>query len=82
MYILHKQITRHLLILENKDGYCYFKVSEGGKDIMESDLYQTSTECAAAGMKFLDQLHEEIPLRSDYIPTMEDFLLLLQGGKK
>lgn len=82
MSILQKPIARELAIKENKDGYWYYKICEGEKEIMESDLYQTSTECACAGMKFLDTLHTEAPLQSNYIPTAADFIYPVEGGKK
>lgn len=79
---LQKQITRDISFHENKDGYHYYKIMEGEKEIIESDLYQTSTECVCAGMKFLDVLHTEAPLQSNYIPTAADFIYSLDGDKK
>lgn len=79
---LEKQITRDISFHENRDGAWYYKVTEGEKEIMESDLYQTSTECVCAGFKFLDALHTEAPLRSNYIPTVADFIYVIDGDKK
>ena len=79
---LQKQIAREISFHENKDGYWYYKVCEGEKEIIESDLYQTSTECVCAGVKFLNALHEESPLHSNYIPTAADFIYAVDGDKK
>lgn len=71
MATLEKQVTRDLSIKENKDGYWYYTITEAGKEIMESDLFQTSIECSQAGMKMMDALHEEHPLINNDPPRFE-----------
>jgi hypothetical protein len=68
---LEQQITRDLSLHENKDGYWYFTITEAGREVMESDLFQTSMEASAAGMKWLDILHDEHPLRNNDRPAGE-----------
>lgn len=63
--LLHDGITRDLEVCENKDGYWYYTIKQSGKQVCESNLYQTSTECCFAGMKMMDELHDQSPLLHD-----------------
>jgi len=64
-----QQVTRWMEPRENKDGYWYYVIGEGEKTVIESDLYQTSTECVCAGMAMMEKLHEQLPLLCNSRPT-------------
>lgn len=81
MATLEKQITRDMEVCETKGGDWYYRITEGGVHIMESDLYQSSIEAGCAGMKMLDDLHEARPLLCNHIPSTRDTLIVYSGDK-
>ena len=68
---MKESIVRELEVCENNDGYWYFTIKEGKTLIIEGDLMQTSIEAHAAGMRWLDALHNEHPLHNDDKPRWE-----------
>lgn len=56
--------TRDMEVCEHKGQY-YFTISEGGKLIHTSDKYWSGSEATIAGIKMMDALHEQAPLRCD-----------------
>lgn len=80
-YILKESIARELSIEESADGLFYYVVKEGTLPLTESGLFYNREECVREGIKYLDILHRESPMRSDYIPSVVDYVTLLKGGK-
>lgn len=58
--------TRDMEVCEHNGQY-FYTITEAGKIIHTSDKYKDSGECAAAGIKMLDALHEQAPLRCDTV---------------
>jgi hypothetical protein len=76
---LQTSITRDIEFLDTKDGKYYFRISEGGKEIFQSDLYEDQRECCDLGMAMMDHFHETMPLRSQYIPANGEYGVKYSG---
>jgi len=82
MSLLKKSIARELSIEEGKDGTFYYVLKEGDQALEESGLFYDREECVQEGIRYLDILHKESPLQSEYIPSICDYMVLLKGEKK
>lgn len=63
MSLLKKPVTRDMEVIQHQTGKYYFVIREAEIAIYESNLFLDGSVCASHGVKFMDALHEEKPLR-------------------
>ena len=74
MSILKTPVTRDLEFHETKSHQWYFTLSEGKQIIYQSDPVNKREECIRDGLDFMDKLHDEAPLHTNFIPTIDHYI--------